>query len=342
VTGSRNIALLLTPPHPAAIAVVRLIGPGVESFLAKHFSKPLPIGRCVHGTLSAGDQVIDDPLIVRQADHADVNLHGGPWIVRSFLDLADKHGFEVWDQLTTPLPLESVEGTTELEKAVFAVLPLAGTPLALQRLLEQPKSWKALRNTNPDLRAMANDSELWWLLHPPRVALVGIANVGKSTLANQLFGQQRSITADLPGTTRDWVGDIADIDGLAVHLIDTPGIRDTDDPIECEATAQAKFQLERADLIVVVLDATVPLGEQEHLLGRYPGALRIINKSDRSLMDLPGGIRTVATTGIGVDRVSEAICRHFYIGRRPGEAKWWTQEQRELLLSGVLPSLCGD
>lgn len=341
MTGSRNIALLLTPPHPAAIAVVRLIGPGVESFLANHFSKPLPIGRCVHGPLRSGDQVLDDPLIVRQADYADVNLHGGPWIVRSFLDLVEKHGFEVSDQLASPLPFEAVEGTTELEKTVLSALPLAGTELALQRLLEQPTSWKSLHNITPDLRAMADDWELWWLLHPPHVAIAGIANVGKSTLANQLFGQQRSITADLPGTTRDWVGDIADIDGLAVHLIDTPGIRDTDDAIEAEAIAQAAVQLEQADLILVVLDATVPIGEQEHLLRRYPNALRIVNKSDRSPMDVPQGIRTIATTGMGIDSVRKAICRHFHIGRRPGEAKWWTMEQRKILLGGLLPVFLG-
>ena len=342
MTGSRNIALLLTPPHPAAIAVVRLIGPRVEVFLAEHFSKPLPIGRCVHGKFSAGDQVIDDPVIVRQADYADLNLHGGPWIVRSFLDLVEKHGFEVSDQLASPLPFEAVEGITDLEKAVLAAVPLAGTQLALQRLLEQPKIWNTLRNSNPDLRAMADDWELWWLLHPPRVAIAGIANVGKSTLANQLFGQQRSITADLPGTTRDWVGDIADIDGLAIHLIDTPGIRDTDDAIESEAIAQAAVQLEQADLILVVLDVTVPIGEQEHLLRRYPNALRIVNKSDRSPMDVPQGIRTVATTGMGIDSVRAAICRHFHSGRQPGEAKWWTKEQRQLLLNGVMPPLFGD
>ena len=56
------------------------------------------------------------------------------------------------------------------------------------------------------------------------VAIVGPPNVGKSTLANRLFGQARSITADQPGTTRDWVGGVADIVGLAVTLVDTPGV----------------------------------------------------------------------------------------------------------------------
>src|SRR6185503_2714425 len=96
----------------------------------------------------------------------------------------------------------------------------------------------------------------WWMLHPPRVAIVGEANVGKSTLANQLFAQERSITADLPGTTRDWVGEVANVDGLPVTLVDTPGVRETADEVEREAIARSGEQVAAADLILLVLDAT--------------------------------------------------------------------------------------
>src|SRR6185437_14534233 len=139
--------------------------------------------------------------------------------------------------------------------------------------------------------------------------------VGKSTLANQLFGQERSITADLPGTTRDWVGEIANLDGLPIMLLDTPGIRATSDPIESAAIEGAGEQMQQADLILLVLDASRPLDpDQAVLMERFPDALKLVNKCD-----LPaawdwraiGSTELIATTGIGVDILRKRIRAHF-------------------------------
>jgi len=184
--------------------------------------------------------------------------------------------------------------------------------------------------------AIVADEELWWLLHPPRIAIVGAANVGKSTLANQLFGQERSITADLPGTTRDWVGETANLDGLAVTLVDTPGIRQTNDAIESTAIERAGEQLRGADLVVLVLDGSRPLEpEQGALITRFPDAVGVINKSDL----LPAwsniqGIPVCARSGDGVGALREVIRGRFHVGRRPGQRKWWMREQRSMLIDG--------
>ena len=91
---NENRAILLTPPGPGAIAVVRLVGPGVAGFLAEHFSKPAKRNRCIHGDLRDGERVIDDPVVVLLDDtRADLNLHGGPWVVQSTLELAARAGF---------------------------------------------------------------------------------------------------------------------------------------------------------------------------------------------------------------------------------------------------------
>ena len=78
-----SLAIVLTPQGGAAIAVVRLTGPRIGGFLAAHFSRPVSPSRCVHGELTDAGRVIDDPVVVLSADgqSADVNLHGGPWIV---------------------------------------------------------------------------------------------------------------------------------------------------------------------------------------------------------------------------------------------------------------------
>src|SRR6267142_165587 len=239
--------MILTPKGVGAIAVIRLKGPEVDLFLEEHFSKQVIEGRCVHGEIRDGETVLDDAVVVRHGDFVDLNVHGGVWVVKSVLDLAQREGCEVVDDA-----LEMMEGQTILQREVMAALPLAGTELAIRVLLAQPEAWT---NSKPDVA----DRSLWWLLHPPRVAIVGVANVGKSTLANQLFARERSITAD--------------VDGLMVMLVDTPGLRETADGIEREAIERSGAEVGRADLVIVVIDPTQEAREQVELGRKYAGAI---------------------------------------------------------------------
>jgi tRNA modification GTPase len=178
---------------------------------------------------------------------------------------------------------------------------------------------------------MLSDRSLHWLLHPPRVAIVGTANVGKSTLANQLFARERVITADLPGTTRDWVGEIADVNGLAVMLVDTPGVRETADPLEQHAIALSRPVMDEADAVVLVLDPTQPMEpDQSALIARFPNAIVVINKSDRGSLTLAGAIQTVATAGQGIDQLRLRIATQFDCGSIDlSMPRVWTERQRK-------------
>lgn len=342
--SDENIATLLTAPGAAAIAVVRLCGGGVERFLREHFMKPATVGRCVHGDVVDAGQVIDDALVVRGpgGDWADVTLHGGTWVVRRFLELARQSGFAVAEAAQVPLPDDAVDADSTIEREILTHVPLAKTELALRVLLWQREAWERLESrgdpsaARAELERIAGDPTLRRLLHPPTVAIVGAANVGKSTLANQLFGQSRSITADVPGTTRDWVGEIANIDGLAVMLVDTPGHRATEDAIERAAIEQSRGQIEAAELVVLVLDASRPLDpEQRPLLERFPDAIVVINKSDRfaawDASNFPA-VRTVATAGGGLDELRGRILRHFFPAPpSPERAYCWTDRQRQVI-----------
>ena len=239
---SRDLAKLFTGPGAAAIAVIRLTGPHVAEFLSRHFSKLVPIGRCIHGNITDEQRVIDDAVVARCDElTADLNVHGGQWVVRSVMDLARREGFEILEGRDQPLPLEMMDGSTQLEREIQSHLPLIRTELGLRVLLAQEQAWKDLKSraksstVGAELQEILADRTLEHLLYPPGVAIVGPPNAGKSTLANQLFAQERSITADVPGTTRDWVGEIANIDGLPVLLMDTPGLRTTSDEIESQA-----------------------------------------------------------------------------------------------------------
>lgn len=336
---SRGRCILLTSPGTAAIAVVRLTGAGVSEFLRDHFDKAVTPGRCVHGTLSDGGAVIDDPVVVLSAHGtvADLSVHGGPWVVHSVATLARRRGFDWVDSAPRPVHEESVDGDDEIAREVAQYLPLATTEQAVRVLLAQPAAWEEPRREGRgpgDAAAVLADRGLHWLLHPPRVAIVGIPNVGKSTLANQLFAQERVITADVPGTTRDWVGEPANVDGLAVVLVDTPGQRDAADPIEREAIHRSREQVSAADLVLVVIDPTQPNEKQAALGRQHPDALRVVNKSDRGeVEDGLAAIRTIATTGAGIDRLRDVIRAHF-LGPAPfdlARRRWWTERQKVLL-----------
>jgi tRNA modification GTPase len=339
-----NLAAILTPPGVGAIAVIRLHGPAVEKFLDSCFSRSAKPNHCVHGELRNDGNVIDDPVVVlaQDAQSADLNVHGGAWVIEATLRLAQRHGFQIVDASHSPLPDFTLDAETEIEQEILAYLPLATTQLAVRVLLAQSAAWERtnIHALSPQrVNKILSDRSLHWLLHPPRVAIVGIPNAGKSTLANQLFGQSRSITADLPGTTRDWIGETANLDGLAITLVDTPGIRDTNDAIEAQAIDRAREQINTADATVLVLDANRPHDpSQQALIKRFPNAIRVLNKIDAApaLNPVDSAIPTIATTGHGTAALRTAVRVRFQCDSIDlNSPKCWTPRQRRGLVASA-------
>jgi tRNA modification GTPase len=146
------------------------------------------------------------------------------------------------------------------------------------------------------------------------VALVGAPNVGKSLLFNALLGASRAIVTPVAGTTRDLVTERCDIGGLAVTLIDTAGVRESDEPIEREGIARARQAAEAADVRVVVLDrSTRYAADHGPLMADAGSTVVVANKCDLpSAWDAaegPGAIAASALTGEGLDAVRQAIVR---------------------------------
>lgn len=88
-----------------------------------------------------------------------------------------------------------------------------------------------------------------------KVVIAGKPNAGKSTLLNLLSGQELAIVTPLPGTTRDILREYIQIDGLPLHLSDTAGLRETDDPVEQEGIRRAHQEIQQADLLLYIMDA---------------------------------------------------------------------------------------
>lgn len=115
------------------------------------------------------------------------------------------------------------------------------------------------------------------------VALCGRPNVGKSSLLNALLGEDRAIVTAIPGTTRDMVtGDML-LGGSVIHLIDTAGLHATDDPVEQLGVARAEAAIRQADVVLLVLDAGMPLTDEDRsLLEKLHGlnTAIVLNKAD--------------------------------------------------------------
>lgn len=115
------------------------------------------------------------------------------------------------------------------------------------------------------------------------VALCGQPNVGKSSLLNALLGEEKAIVTAIPGTTRDLVEGTLTLSGSIIHLTDTAGLHDTDDPVERIGVARARQALKDADTVLLVLDMSRPLSaEDESLLHALQGrnGCVVLNKSD--------------------------------------------------------------
>ena len=161
-------------------------------------------------------------------------------------------------------------------------------------------------------------------------AIVGLPNAGNSSLLNALLGYQRAIVTDIPGTTRDTVEERCVVGGVLLRLIDTAGLRDTDDPVEKLGVERSRAALAGAELALVLVDGS-EAGEDpnrlaaerslwEEAVARCPRAVLVFTKSD-----LPHGwergfpfhgegtpeVWLSARTGAGLEALGEVVARLF-------------------------------
>jgi len=172
------------------------------------------------------------------------------------------------------------------------------------------------------------------------VVLIGRPNVGKSSLLNKLAGEEVAIVTPIAGTTRDYVRATISLAGVPIHLIDTAGLRETDDEIEKMGIARTWAAIERAGAALLIAEAGEMIGPHEaEILAKLPEALPVAwvyNKIDvygqpaiRVQEDLHAAIKLSALTGEGVDLV-----RHWLLetaGWQPAGGGVFMARERHLL-----------
>jgi tRNA modification GTPase len=294
-------AALLTGTAPAGIAVILIRPPNggadpaapLRALFRARSGRTLPAelgDRVFYGDFVADGEVIDDVVVSRGPAGVEIHCHGGPAPAARIL--AALAGVGVRTVPGAPgMRWQAGAGAPAIRAEAMGVLPRVLTWPAAEILLAQSETALAAaarraRETGDPaaLRSAVPLSVGRRLYEPPAVVIAGRPNAGKSTLANALFGRRHSLVSPEPGTTRDYVREPADLGGFAVWLIDTAGLRGTDEPIEREGVRRAHERISEADAVVAVLDGSRPLEpEDARLRLRFANDPRVVwvrNKSD--------------------------------------------------------------
>lgn len=154
--------------------------------------------------------------------------------------------------------------------------------------------------------------------------ICGRPNVGKSSLLNALADTDRAIVTEIAGTTRDVIEERVTLSGVCLNIFDTAGIRDTDNPVESLGITKAEEYLKKADLVLMMLDASCGITDEDRKIAeKLDGkkAILIINKTDLSpnldvseFGDRFASVAISAKEGTGIDELSDTISKMFKLG----------------------------
>jgi tRNA modification GTPase len=288
-------------------------------------------------------------------DVVEISAHGSPVVLRAIVDtalgagarLAEPGEFTlraylnarldlvqaeaVGDLVEAATPLQArtafdqLEGTLtrrigEIDAALFDVIARLEASLDFPdegyHFIEPRDIESAIRNVAGTIDALLGDARRGRTVREgAHVVMAGRPNVGKSSIFNSLAGHDRAIVTTVPGTTRDLITEQVDVNGLAVTLVDTAGVRDSADLVEREGVDRARRAAAVANLTLVVLDQSEALRDDDRsVIAATSGRPRVVV---RNKADLPavwsqeevgaGSLAVSAATGEGIDRLRHAI-----------------------------------
>ena len=288
-----------TTPLSGAIGILHLDG-DCDRVLAALVGRVPKVGASALVSLAS----IDHGLVVRPDERSALLMpHGGPQIRRRLSEAVVEAGAVLVDPWGVDPRSAWPEAETLLEACMLDALSRTSSPMAIDLLLDQPRLHEEARSRGwrPGPEDLERAKCLAHLIDPPLVAIVGAPNAGKSSLLNRLVGREAAVTADLAGTTRDAVSSRVVLEGLAGNLVDLPGERRSDDPVEQRAIEMGRRFLEEADLLVALVTPEDP--DLPPLLRRPD--LVVTNKVDLGPAVTEHGIS--ALTGKGLPELARRI-----------------------------------
>ncbi|MCG3136536.1 MAG: tRNA modification GTPase MnmE [Phycisphaerae bacterium] len=305
--AASNYYRLCSPLGTGGICLIEVLGPTawpvVQPFLfPSRALNPVPVGQEIFLCRFQINSEFLDQILITVDHHNDVqrvliSAHGGVHIAETIMESLSQAGAILADSL----PADEYDHWSTGSHAAIALqegLLQAQTTAVAQWLLRQPQALEPYINQCCDylpgddyalgikqLTDLAQTYAVGYrLIHGAEIALVGLANAGKSTLANCLFDQPWSIEHSEAGTTRDWVSQPISIRGAPLRLVDTAGIRNSPDELEQQAIQSTLKKIQQADLLVFVLDHTHSCSVAEINLCReilqHPQIIFVLNKVD--------------------------------------------------------------
>ena len=311
--------------------------------------------------------VMRSPRSYTTEDTVEINCHGGVLVLRKVLDLVLKNGARAADPgeftrrafLNGRMDLAQAESVMDLieSKNEYAMRGSLNTLKGkfsekirslrseilyqnayLEAALDDPEhislegfSEKLLQETESWIEKI---SSLISQFHNGRIlregirtVILGRPNVGKSSLMNLLMGEERAIVTEIAGTTRDTLEEYLTINEMGLTLVDTAGIRDTDDVVEKIGVERARRIAEEADLSLYVVDGSENLQEEDYEIMEFirnRKAIVILNKNDLNMLMLPRELEFLvskkvisfsAVSGEGLTELKAEIQKMFYEGR---------------------------
>ncbi len=182
-----------------------------------------------------------------------------------------------------------------------------------------------LMKIHQDIRKLIKTFDIGKVIHMGvNTAIVGRPNVGKSTLMNLLAGCEKSIVTDMAGTTRDVVEETVNLGDVVLRLADTAGIHRTTNAVELAGIERAKKRIEQADLVLLVLDASQPLDEQDLELMRIvrmKPSVVVLNKADLGVKideeyikrDFQHSVVISAREQVSIQTLNDAVARLMHL-----------------------------
>ena len=316
---SRQLCEKEPPPRLATLAGFRdAVGQLIDSGLLLYFPSPHSFtGEDVLELHGHGGTVVMQMLLSRCLDLGARLAEPGEFTRRAYLsgklDLAQSEAvIDLIDAATTTAARSAVrslqgefsreintllEQLTELRALVEASLDFPDEDIDF---LQAADAFGRLERLQQRLASVFDRAQQGKLLQGGlNVVIVGQPNVGKSSLLNRLAGDELAIVTPVAGTTRDVVRSTLQIEGIPLHIIDTAGLRETDDEIEKIGIARAWREIERADLVLLLVDARSGVGQAEQaILGKLPENLARVTVYNK--IDLAGRSAERHDEGCGV------------------------------------------
>lgn len=393
--------LRLSGPQAVNIADALFKGKTAPSAMAsrvQHFGSLMEGGRKLDDVLLS---VHHAPRSYTGEDVVEINCHGGVLVSRRILEALLAHGARsaepgeftrraflsgkmdltqaeaVMDLISAQTDLalraatEQLEGrlgarVRELREALIALLAHVEAYIDFPDEDIDPETGRALldrldavREEARELLGTARQGKI--LREGVRTVIYGEPNVGKSSLLNLWLGYERAIVSARPGTTRDVIEEVINLRGIPLRLVDTAGVRETADEVEREGMERTQRELERADLVLHVMDGSQALTSEPPKIRSGAQVLRVLNKIDlgeHPSWEANQAVRISCLGELGIAALDEAVFERV-VGGQTAHRDWalainarhkaclestltWVQAGRDALTGGLSPEFVAE